>query len=102
MAAVGAVANPDRKVLVAWLIAVGILTARELKSGAIMPRPSVYVGSAIVYGGAAIIAEFSGDLAVALAAGWTIAIGLALVGKPTGPAPSQSKIRSTTQGVKTK
>lgn len=76
--------NADRKVLVLWFIALGLISWRELKapSGVLnglggtikLPNPSAYVSSMVVYGGAALIAEVSGELAVALAAGWTLSI----------------------------
>lgn len=71
------IANADRKVLVFWLIAVGLITARELRTKDLplgMPRPSAYTGSAIVYGAAAIVGEFAPDLGVIAAGGWTLAI----------------------------
>jgi hypothetical protein len=66
--------NPDRKILVMWVIALALITRDELSTGAVMPHPSRYVGSAMVYGLAAILAELAGPLAVWLAAGWTLAI----------------------------
>lgn len=66
--------NPDRKILVMWVIAIALITRDEIKSGVGMPRPHRYVGSAMVYGIAAILAEFAGPLAVWLAVGWTLSI----------------------------
>jgi hypothetical protein len=69
--------NADRKVLVFWLIAVALITSRELSTEGLplgLPRPSAYVGSAIVYGAAAIVAEFAPALGVVAAGGWTLAI----------------------------
>lgn len=71
--------NPDRKILVMWMIAIGLISARELKSGQLLPRPHVYVGSAVVYGIAAILAEVAPDVAVLAAAGWTLAIAYSLL-----------------------
>lgn len=71
------IANPDRKILVMWVIALALITRDELSptGGAQqLPRPSRYVGSAMVYGLAAVLSELTGDLAVWLAAGWTLAI----------------------------
>ncbi len=77
--------NADRKVLVLWLIAVGLITARELRTPGLpvygMPRPSAYVGSAIVYGAAAILSEAVPELAVAFAFGWTLAIAYQIVNR---------------------
>lgn len=66
--------NPDRKILVLWVIAIALITKDELSSGQTMPRPFRYVGSAMVYGIAAVVSEFAGDLAVWLAVGWTLSI----------------------------
>jgi len=74
-----AVANPDRKVLVLWLIAIAMITWRELKAGEVPPAPHAYVGSAIVYGFAAILAEAAGDVGVYLAVGWTLWLAYGLI-----------------------
>lgn len=66
--------NPDRKILVLWVIALALITRDELRSGQPLPRPFRYVGSAMVYGLAAVTAEVAADFAVWLAAGWTLAI----------------------------
>lgn len=70
--------NPDRKILVMWVIAVALITKRELANptGVLpgLPNPAAYFGSAIVYGIAAVLAELVGDLAVILAFGWTLNI----------------------------
>jgi hypothetical protein len=68
------VTNPDRKILVMWVIALALITRDELRQGQVLPRPSRYVGSAMVYGLAAVLAEVTGDFAVWLAVGWTLAI----------------------------
>lgn len=68
--------NPDRKILVLWVIAVALITRDEIRSGYTLPRPHRYTGSAIVYGMAALLAELAGPVAVVFALGWTIAIAL--------------------------
>lgn len=85
--------NADRKILVLWVIAIALITRDELASGEFMPRPSRYVGSAMVYGVAAVIAEFAADLAFWLAFGWTLAIAYQMLyGSPRrrmlAPAPA--------------
>ncbi len=96
------IANPDRKVLVFWLLTVGLITARELRSSALpifgMPRPSAYLGSAVVFGTAAIMAEFAGDLAVVFAAGWTLAIAYSVTSSKS-KAAAQAAPSSKPQAV---
>jgi hypothetical protein len=85
------ISNPDRKILVLWVIALALITRRELRApsgipGLSLPNPASYFGSAIVYGLAAVLAEVAGDFAFFLALGWTIAIALNIVApgeKPT-------------------
>ncbi len=85
------ISNPDRKILVLWVIALALITRRELANpsgipGIGLPNPAAYFGSAIVYGLAAVLAEAAGDLAFYLALGWTLAIAfrsLAPGEKPT-------------------
>lgn len=76
--------NPDRKILVMWVIALALITRDELRSGEQLPRPSRYVGSAMVYGLAAVLAELTGPLAVWLAAGWTLTIAYKALGPAEG------------------
>lgn len=66
--------NPDRKILILWVIAIAMITVDEVKGGQALPRPSRYMGSAVVYGIAAVTAEVAADFAVWLAVGWTLAI----------------------------
>lgn len=66
--------NPDRKILVLWVIAVALITRDEIRSGYSLPRPHRYTGSAIVYGMAALLSELAPELAVVFAFGWTLAI----------------------------
>lgn len=76
------ISNPDRKILVLWVIALALITRRELAkpSGPLsLPNPASYFGSAIVYGMAAVLAEAAGDLAFFLALGWTLAIAFGVV-----------------------
>ena len=90
------ISNPDRKILVLWVIAIALITRDEIKSGNTLPRPSRYVGSAMVYGIAAVLSEVAGDLAVWLAVGWTLSIAYrALAGGGLGgtPAPG-SKVKA--------
>ena len=68
------ISNPDRKILVMWVIAIALITRDEFHAGFSLPRPHRYVGSAMVYGLAAVLAELTGDFAVWLAAGWTLSI----------------------------
>lgn len=94
--------NPDRKILVMWVIALALITRDELRQGQILPRPYRYVGSAMVYGLAAVLAEVTGDFAVYLAAGWTLAIFYGSVkdrsGAAVGPGPNTSTPVNTTRG----
>ena len=78
--------NPDRKILVLWVIALVLITRDEFRSGQPLPRPYRYVGSAMVYGLAAVTSEVTGDFAVWLAAGWTLAIFYRTLGKQATPA----------------
>lgn len=92
--------NADRKIVVAWMIAVALITTRELRQKTDrplgLPLPSAYTGSAIVYGAAAIVAEFAPDLAVVAAAGWTLAIAY----RSLGANPSGKSQPATTGGSK--
>jgi hypothetical protein len=91
------IANPDRKILVLWVIAIALITRDELRGGQRLPRPSRYVGSAMVYGIAAVLSEVAGDLAVWLAVGWTLAIAYRVIGSPTGaPVPTGAPRRGAT------
>jgi hypothetical protein len=99
------IANPDRKVLVFWLITVGLITTRELRTPGLpvygMPRPSAYVGSAVVFGSAAIVSEFAGDLAVLFAAGWTLAIAYGtFAGKERAKGFTATGVEAATGGGK--
>lgn len=80
--------NADRKILVMWVIAAAMLTKREIDEGEFMPRPNIYAGSAMVYGVAAVLAEFAPDLAFWLAFGWTLQIAYQmLTTREGGPQP---------------
>lgn len=80
------IANPDRKILVMWVIVLALITRDEIESGQPLPRPSRYVGSAMVYGLAAVLAELTGDFAVWLAAGWTLRIAYLTLAPTEQPA----------------
>jgi hypothetical protein len=75
--------NPDRKVLVLWLVAMAMITWGELRRGARMPQPRAYVASGIVYGLAAVLAEVAGDVAVFAAFGWTLTVAVNVLGAPS-------------------
>ena len=83
--------NPDRKILVMWVIAIALITRDELHNGNQLPRPFRYVGSAMVYGLAAVLAEVTGDFAVWLAVGWTLSIAYSSL------APNKAQIGAGTQ-----
>jgi hypothetical protein len=93
--------NPDRKILILWVIAIAMITMDEIRSGQPMPRPWRYTGSAVVYGLAGVVSEVTGDFAVALAAGWTIAIffkALGNKGTTKAPAATGTTAKTTTGG----
>lgn len=97
------ITNPDRKILVLWVIAIALITNSELRSGQGMPRPHRYVGSAIVYGIAAVLAEVSGDLAFWMALGWTLAIAYGqITSAPKGAIPSSKTTAAKSAGKGTK
>jgi hypothetical protein len=76
-----AIRNPERKVLVLWLIALAMITYKEVRGGASkMPAPSAYLPSSIIYGIAAVLAEVAGDVSVLLATGWTISLAIGMTG----------------------
>lgn len=102
--------NADRKVLVLWVLAASMLTRNEIKAGERMPRPAVYTRSGMVYGIAAVVAEFAPDLAFWLALGWTLTIAYqtigggndrtaALIGTPTAPGPAKVPAEASRKGA---
>lgn len=82
--------NPDRRILVLWALAMGLITYREIvtpSSDAILagvPRPWAYTGGTVAYVFAALVGEANAPLGAALALAWTVAIYLGYFGAP-GP-----------------
>ena len=72
-------AGARRWVLLAWLVAVAIVTWGQLKAPTTnfavkMPDPSAYVGSAMVYSVLALLAEAAPQVAALFAVGATIGL----------------------------
>jgi hypothetical protein len=85
--------NPDRAILVAWALSMGLITYREISTppadttlpGIVpgMPRPWVFVGASIAFAIAALVGEINGPLGAALALAWIVAIFLGYFGAPS-------------------
>lgn len=89
----------DRRILVLWALAMGLITYREIKRPspdavlAGIPRPWAYTGGTIAYVFAGLVSEANQSLGVALALAWTIAIYLGYFGAP-GPGGRSSTPRA--------
>jgi hypothetical protein len=95
----------DRRILVLWALAMGLITYREIKAPAPdaivpgIPRPWAYTGGTVAYVVAALVGEASASLGAALALAWTVAIYLGYFGAP-GPAGGGSGSARAAEGVK--
>ena len=83
--------KPGRLILLLWFVAIALITRRAVVEQKSMPPPHAYVGSAMVYGTAALLGEFAPQLAATFAVGWTLALAYATVGGPEGPPENESK-----------
>lgn len=72
--------KPGRLILLLWFLAIVFIARRAIVEEHELPPPHAFVGSAIVYGSAALIGEFAPTLGATFAFGWTVALAYAMVG----------------------
>jgi hypothetical protein len=89
--------NGKRFVFLGFAIAVVLIVYRDFKRNVMPPTPAEFMGAAIVYGIAGLIAEFAPPLGGAFAIGWTAGLAFNIIpenapiptAKTVGAAPSQ-------------
>lgn len=80
--------DPRRLIILMWFVALGLVAAREIRTSKTLPAPSAMVKGSIVYSILAVVGEFAGPFAAALAVGYTIAL-LMVPGLLPTPPPAQ-------------
>jgi hypothetical protein len=75
--------NGKRLVFLGFTIAIVLIIVRDTKKGVVPPTPAEFLGAAIVYGFAGVIAELAPPLGGALAIGWTAGLAFNLIPEGT-------------------